>query len=377
MSDFDDEIARTIPASIYMFAGASDSQQSIEVSNVKTFQLPDPAGKAGGACTSALLQTLYRDEGDDDIRYTWAETLALMREKIEEIGLDQQPQLSTSRPIDVNEEIQIVPPDCEGTKRALLVGINYEGEPNALTGCQKDTRNIKEFLMSVCGFERENMLILMDDGKHHQPTKQLIEDGLTRLAEISEPGDCIFFQFSGHGGQLADRDGDEEDGYDEILIPGDYKENGHILDDWIFSQFVTKIQAGVHVVAIVDCCHSGTAMDLPYVCNVGENEIRRSDGFKIPSTGMDTTPRKNDEDKEQKKKKSTTEKKTKKPDKKEKEKKSTKKKSTKKKDAESDPDQEEQEPEAEEELDVEQEPEPEMQDNKKKKRAGFGFGKKK
>ncbi len=173
------------------------SQQSTEVSNVKTFELPDPAGKAGGACTSALLQTLYRDEGDDDIRYTWAETLELMREKIEEIGLNQQPQLSTSRPIDVNEEIQIVPPDCEGTKRALLVGINYEGEPNALTGCQKDTRNVKEFLIDVCGFERENMLILMDDGKHHQPTKQLIEDGLTRLAEISQPGDCIFFQFSG------------------------------------------------------------------------------------------------------------------------------------------------------------------------------------
>lgn len=164
---------------------------------MKTFELPDPAGKAGGACTSALLQTLYRDEDEDDIRYTWAETLELMREKIEEIGLNQQPQLSSSRPIDVNEELHIVPPDCEGTKRALLVGINYEGEHNALTGCQKDARNVKEFLINVCGFERENMLILMDDGKHHQPTKQLIEDGLTRLAEISEPGDCIFFQFSG------------------------------------------------------------------------------------------------------------------------------------------------------------------------------------
>lgn len=120
-----------------------------------------------------------------------------MREKIEEIGLNQEPQLSTSRPIDVNEEIEIVPHDCEGTKRALLVGINYEGESNALTGCQKDTRNVKEFLINVCGFERENMLILMDDGKHHMPTKQLIEDGLTRLAEISKPGDSIFFQFSG------------------------------------------------------------------------------------------------------------------------------------------------------------------------------------
>lgn len=197
MSDFDDNVAKAIPAEIYMFAGASDSQQSTEVSNVKSFELPDPAGKAGGACTSALLQTLYRDEEEDNIRYTWAETLELMREKIESMDLNQEPQLSTSRPIDVDEELHIVAPDSEGTKRALLVGINYVGEPNALTGCQKDTRNVKEYLIDVCGFERENMLILMDDGKHHQPTKQLIQDALVRLTEISEPGDSIFFQFSG------------------------------------------------------------------------------------------------------------------------------------------------------------------------------------
>ena len=38
---------------------------------------------------------------------------------------------------------------------------------------------------------------------------------------------------------MADKDGDEEDGYDEILIPGDYKESGQIVDDWIFAEFVT------------------------------------------------------------------------------------------------------------------------------------------
>lgn len=194
---FDDRVAKAIPGMFYMFAGAHDTQQSADVSNVKTFTLPDPVGKAGGACTSALLQTLYRDEDDDNIRYTWAETLELMREKIEDIGLTQQPQLSTSRPVDVNEELHIVPPDCRGTKRALLVGINYVGEANALTGCHNDIRNMKEFLMKVHGFERKNMLILMDDDKHHTPDKQLIMDGLRTLAKISKPGDCIFFQFSG------------------------------------------------------------------------------------------------------------------------------------------------------------------------------------
>jgi hypothetical protein len=193
---YDDQVEEAIPATIYMFAAADDPPKQIDVSNIAGFQLPDPAGRSGGACTSALLQTLWRD-GDDDVQYSWAETLELMQEKIDELGLEQIPQLSTSRQIDMNEEICITPPDCEGVKRAMLIGLNYTDDENALTSCHNDVRNMKKFLMEVHGFQRENMMILMDDGNHHEPTKQLILDGLRRLCEISQPGDCIFFQFSG------------------------------------------------------------------------------------------------------------------------------------------------------------------------------------
>ena len=36
---------------------------------------------------------------------------------------------------------------------------------------------------------------------------------------------------SGHGGQTKDLDGDEEDGYDEVIYPVDFQTNGHIVDD--------------------------------------------------------------------------------------------------------------------------------------------------
>ncbi len=36
---------------------------------------------------------------------------------------------------------------------------------------------------------------------------------------------------SGHGGQKEDLDGDEEDGYDEVIYPVDYKKAGHIVDE--------------------------------------------------------------------------------------------------------------------------------------------------
>jgi hypothetical protein len=36
---------------------------------------------------------------------------------------------------------------------------------------------------------------------------------------------------SGHGGQTKDLDGDEDDGFDEVIYPLDFKTAGHIVDD--------------------------------------------------------------------------------------------------------------------------------------------------
>lgn len=232
-SSFDKKIEKEIPAVFYMFAGADDSEQAQEVDNVGTFSLPDPAGKHGGACTAALLQVVINDEADDSIDYSWTETLALMREKIEDIGLTSIPCLSSSRPIDVNETMKIVPDGYDGVRRAMLIGINYVGQKGELKACWNDTRNVKEFLMNTYDFKRENMLILMDDGKHHMPTKQMIMDGFHKLVEISEPGDVVFIQFSGHGGQVVDVSGDEDDGFDEILWCGTLYR--HYLDGFVLN----------------------------------------------------------------------------------------------------------------------------------------------
>lgn len=140
------------------------------------------------------------------------------------------------------------------------------------------------------------------------------------------------------------------------------------MDDWIYSEFVTKVRAGVHVVCIIDCCHSGTAMDLPFVCNPGDTEIRRDEGFKkIPASGVDLKPKKSS--KAPAKKKAAAAKKPKKAEK------AAEKKPKKKKKEEVS---EEEEEEPEEEYDEEEpEPEPEPQEKKKKKGLKGLFGKKK
>ena len=90
------------------------------------------------------------------------------------------------------------------------------------------------------------------------PTKQNILDGFVRLTQYSQPGDIVFVSFSGHGGRVVDTSGDEDDGYDESIIPVDFRENGQIIDDDILEFFVKRMKGGVFCVVVMDCCHSGT-----------------------------------------------------------------------------------------------------------------------
>jgi hypothetical protein len=89
---------------------------------------------------------------------------------------------------------------------------------------------------------------------------------------------------------MKDRNGDELDGQDEVLFPGDYSNAGCITDDEIYAEFVSRISPGVHVVALIDSCHSGTAMDLPYVYQVGEEEFRPNERFNPTTPGAALVP---------------------------------------------------------------------------------------
>ena len=62
-------------------------QTSADAYNVGNFDLPNPAGKAGGACTSALLQTLYRD-GQSTEDMSWVQVLRQMRSVLRNMGFD-------------------------------------------------------------------------------------------------------------------------------------------------------------------------------------------------------------------------------------------------------------------------------------------------
>jgi len=98
-----------------------------------------------------------------------------------------------------------------------------------------------------------------------QPTKANILRAMHWLVKDAKQNDSLFFHYSGHGGQTKDLDGDEDDGYDEVVYPVDFRTAGHIVDDEMHRIMVSPLQPGVRLTAIFDSCHSGSALDLPYL----------------------------------------------------------------------------------------------------------------
>jgi len=109
--------------------------------------------------------------------------------------------------------------------------------------------------------------MLTDDSTNPRlmPTRGNMLQAMQWLVRDAAPHDSLFFHYSGHGGQTKDLDGDEDDGFDEVIYPMDFKANGHIVDDLMHEIMVRPLPVGCRLTAIFDSCHSGTALDLPYV----------------------------------------------------------------------------------------------------------------
>lgn len=161
-----------------------------------------------------------------------------------------------------------VPPT--GRRKALIIGINYKGTRAELRGCVNDAKNIKKLLLEH-GFQDDSthMVMLVDEGSSTRkngnlPTKANIIRGMQWLVQGASKGDVLFFHFSGHGAQTPDETGHEADGFNETILPLDYQRAGQITDDVIWNILVWPLTSGVRLTAIMDCCHSGTGLDLPY-----------------------------------------------------------------------------------------------------------------
>lgn len=163
-------------------------------------------------------------------------------------------------------------------RRALAIGI---GEyPNVAYGWDaingdNDVQLVVEMLQCN-GFATHNINTL----SNQQATYNGILQAIEQLVKQSTEGDIVYIHFSGHGQQITDLNGDEQDGFDEAWIPYDalisasenYYGQYHLTDDELnhyLHQLRQRVGKEGRIIVVSDACHSGTGTR-----KLGERGIR-------------------------------------------------------------------------------------------------------
>ena len=169
-------------------------------------------------------------------------------------------------------------------KRAFLVGISHYD--TTLTSYQwnningVEDVNLLSPILKKQGFSLTTIL----DG---QATYKNIIHQLTLFSKKTKKGDIVYLHFSTHGQPVEDLDGDEEDGWDESIIPidayklykrGVYEGEKHLIDDQL-NKFVSRIREKIgptgFLYVVIDACHAGTSS------RINDEEVR---GTKVGFT---------------------------------------------------------------------------------------------
>jgi pyruvate kinase len=145
---------------------------------------------------------------------------------------------------------------------ALIVGItDYihlgDEEGGDLPGAERDARVMRDVLVQRWGFPTGNVRVLLN----REATRAAIEEGLTGwLPSVVQPGDHVTVFFAGHGSQMWDESGDEDDGLDETIAPADVRRGSTDFDinDDEFGEWLAALPTD-NVVVYLDNCNLGTA----------------------------------------------------------------------------------------------------------------------
>ena len=135
--------------------------------------------------------------------------------------------------------------------RSLHIGLNrvaaahYGGWSGPLGGCEFDANDMAAIARSR-GIVPKVLLT-------KTATRAKVLGGIRAAATRLKKGDFFLLTYSGHGGQVRDVTGEEEDSLDETWCLYD----GELIDDELYFA-LSRFAAGVRILVLSDSCHSGT-----------------------------------------------------------------------------------------------------------------------
>ncbi|HEX6588493.1 MAG TPA: caspase family protein [Longimicrobiales bacterium] len=142
---------------------------------------------------------------------------------------------------------------------ALIIGIsdyqNFGDEMGGdLPGAVNDANAFRDVAIARLGVPESNVHLVLDAAA----TRERIESEFTQwLPSVVGPDDIVWVFFAGHGSQVWDEDGDEEDGLEETICPTDVARGSpdmDIVDDDV-AIWLQGIPAA-EVVVFWDKCHA-------------------------------------------------------------------------------------------------------------------------
>ena len=153
------------------------------------------------------------------------------------------------------------------TGYSLHIGLNavnassYDGWSGTLRACENDARDMAAIAASL-GYQSTILLT-------KAATARKVVAAITKAAGAMEAGDIFWLTYSGHGGQVPDRNGDEAtadsgeigetaDRYDETWVLYDRM----LVDDELWALW-SLFPAKTRIVMLSDSCHSGTVSKAP------------------------------------------------------------------------------------------------------------------
>lgn len=135
--------------------------------------------------------------------------------------------------------VLIVTTTTAQTKRALVVGISEYQQTNDHAWSPIHGSNDADLIIPILKKQGFKATKICDKAA----TANRVRKELNSLITSCGTGDVVYLHFSCHGQPFEDLDGDEEDGWDESLIPFDaqmkyqkgiYEGGNHITDDELF-----------------------------------------------------------------------------------------------------------------------------------------------
>lgn len=157
---------------------------------------------------------------------------------------------------------------------SVHIGINqvdaahYGGWEGTLRACENDARDMQG-LATTCGYQSSVLLT-------SQATSARVLKEMAVAAQNLQAGDVFFLTYAGHGAQLPDvSGGDEDDGQDETWVLYDRM----LVDDELYAMWA-KFRAGVRIVILSDSCHSGTVARQAAYAEMASTPLLRSYGEK-------------------------------------------------------------------------------------------------